>query len=230
MTPTVALLPSPLLGPSVWRPVGKALIERGWNVLTPAALVGAHTGQNVLDGFLAALPTDQDLVVIPHSNAGAFVPALTTQRRVVGFVFVDALLPPPRGSVPLAPPALLGTLRELSGDDGLLPPWTEWWDEAEVATLFPSASARADIEREQQRFPITYFEGSLPVPVGWDERPAGYLAFGDTYATNRHEAVLRGWPVQTLRGHHLHMLAEPASVATELDAMLTRLGFTSSKS
>jgi hypothetical protein len=34
--------------------------------------------------------------------------------------------------------------------------------------------------------------------------------------------------VNTLVGRHLHMLADPASVATELVAMLDRLGFKSS--
>ena len=228
MTPLLALLPSPLLGPSVWQPVGQVLTERGWHVMTGPAPVAPRTGQDVLDGLLAALPTGQDLVLIPHSNAGAYVPALTAQRRVVGCVFVDALLPPRGGRVPLAPLAFLDALRELADDFGMLPPWTGWWGEADVAGLFTSAAARAEVEGEQQRFPMSYFEGSLSVPLGWDERPVGYLAFGDTYATDRDEAVLRGWPVSNLLGHHLHMLAEPESVATELVAMLDRLGFASS--
>ena len=228
MTAVLVLLPSPLLGPSVWQPVGQVLTERGWQVMTGPAPVAPRTGQDVFDGLLAALPTGQDLVVIPHSNAGAYVPALAAQRRVVGCVFVDALLPPRSGRVLLAPPAFHDVLRELADDTGTLPPWTGWWDEADVAALFSSAAARAEVEREQQRFPLSYFEGSLPVPLGWDERPVGYLAFGDTYATDRDEAVLRGWPVNTLLGHHLHMLADPESVATELVAMLGRLGCTSS--
>ena len=120
----MALLPSPLLGPSVWQPVGQVLTERGWHVMTGPAPVAPRTGQDVLDGLLAALPTGQDLVVIPHSNAGAYVPALVAQRQVVGCVFVDALLPPRGGRVPLAPLAFLDALRELADDIGLLPPWT----------------------------------------------------------------------------------------------------------
>lgn len=62
-----------------------------------------RTGQDVLDAFTAALPVGRNLILVPHSNAGAYVPALTTLRSVVGVVFVDAVLPPTHGRVPLAP-------------------------------------------------------------------------------------------------------------------------------
>ncbi len=103
---------------------------------------------------------------MPHSNAGAYVPELVTQRRVVAMVFVDAVLPPRRGRVPLAPPAFLDLLRSKVEDDGLLPVWTRWWDDADVAPLFPDAQARTRVEREQPRLPLSYFEGTLPVPRG----------------------------------------------------------------
>lgn len=88
-------------------------------------------------------------------------------------VFVDAILPPPRGRIPLAPPALLDVLREKADDDGLLPPWTSWWDEVDVAALFPSPESRAGVEQEQQRLPLSYFVDALAVPQGWDQRPGG---------------------------------------------------------
>ena len=46
----------------------------------------------------------------------------------------------------------------------------------------------------------------MPTPPGWERLPAAYLAFGDTYADERAEAVRRGWPVETLPGLHLHQL------------------------
>ena len=64
-------------------------------------------------------------------------------------------------------------LREKAGSSGLLPVWTRWWDEAEVAGLFPHAETRARLQREQPRLPLSYFEGSLPVSQGWDDRPGG---------------------------------------------------------
>jgi hypothetical protein len=224
VVPSLALLPSPLLGPSVWQPVAQVLAGRGWQTTRVAARGGVRAGQDVLDAFLAALPVEQDVVLVPHSNAGAYVPMMVQQRRVVACVFVDAVLPPRSGRVPLAPPAFLGALREMADDDRLLPPWTNWWDEADVAALLPDAEVRAQVEQEQQRLPVSYFEGSLPVPQGWDERPAGYLAFGETYAAEREDAARRGWPVRTLPAQHLHMLIDPEQVASELLTLIGRLG------
>ncbi|MDJ0355946.1 hypothetical protein [Paenarthrobacter sp. PH39-S1] len=184
MPTSLMLLPSPLLGPSVWQPVAQVLDDRGWDVVTCPVSAPPQTTQDVLDAFLAALPLDRELVVIPHSNAGAYVPALVMQRRVVASIFVDAVLPPDRGRVPLAPAAFLDFLRGIADKTGLLPVWTMWWDEADVASLFPDAVTRARVEGEQQRLPLSYFEGSLPVPEGWASRPGAYLAFGDIYAAS----------------------------------------------
>lgn len=209
-----------MLGPSVWQPVAQVLADRGWHTTICSVPAPVRTGQEVLDAFLAALPGGRDLVLVPHSNAGAYVPELALRRQVVATVFVDAVLPPRGGRVPLTPPAFLDVLRGKADDDGLLPLWTSWWDEADVAPLFPDAEVRARVEREQRQLPVSYFEGSLPVPQGWDERPGGYLAFGDTYAPERDEAARRGWPVRTLPGGHLHMLIDPDQVAGELVALL----------
>jgi hypothetical protein len=64
----------------------------------------------------------------------------------------------------------------------------------------------------------------VPAPFGWDDRPCAYLAFGDTYSTERHEAEARGWPVTSLPGQHLHTLVAPEQVAAAIDALLRRLG------
>lgn len=227
MAPLLALLPSPLLGPSVWRSVARVLAARGWGTLVCAGTAHVRTGQDALGAFLAMLPTERDLVLVPHSNAGAYVPELVMQRRVVATVFVDAMLPPAHGRVPLAPPAFLDALRAKADDDGLLPVWTRWWDDADVALLFPDAQTRARVEREQQQLPLSYFEGTLPIPEGWDQRGGAFLAFGETYASERNEAAKRGWPVATLSGAHLHLLTDPDEVATELLALIDQLGVNS---
>lgn len=165
--------------------------------------------------------------MVAHSNAGAYVPALLMQRRVVAALFVDAVLPPGSGQIPLAPSAFLDFLRDKADDHGLLPPWTTWWDEASMAALFPDAEIRARIEREQHQLPVSYFEESLPVPEGWDRSPMAYLAFGDTYVEERDEAARRGWPVSTLPAGHLHMLIDPDRVAAELVVLLGGLGVNS---
>jgi hypothetical protein len=75
--------------------------------------------------------------------------------------------------------------------------WTEWWDE-DLAPLFPDTRTRELVERQQRRLPLAYFAGPLPLPRGWAERPAAYLAFGDTYADEVAFARDRGWPVSAL--------------------------------
>jgi hypothetical protein len=221
----LGLLASPLLGPSVWQPVAR-LLRTSWAVVTPTvARQVSLAPDEVLRCLREALPGDRDLVLVPHSNAGLYVPALTSARRVAGYVFVDAGLPAGYGRVRLAPPAFYGFLKQKVDPAGLLPPWTRWWPQAEVAALIPDAAVRARVEREQRRLPLSYFGTSLPVPAGWDDRPGAYLAFGDTYAADRQRAARRGWPVSTLPGGHLHMLVDPERVAAEIDALLSTMGF-----
>ncbi len=226
----LGLLPSPLLGRAVWAPVAHQLSRGGWSVvIASAAVTSPRTPSEALHAFVGALPADRDLVLIPHSNAGLYVPALAQQRRVVANVFVDAAVPPAHGSVRLAPPGLYDLLAERADDDGLLPPWTQWWDETDIAALFPDDQAREQVEREQHRLPLAYFSESLPVPEGWDNVPCAYLAFGETYAREQAQATNRGWPVRTLPGGHLHMLNDPKTVTAEICALLAAERMTDSR-
>ena len=219
----LALLPSPFLGPAAWEPVAELLRHRGWSVAVVAAdEVG--TPDDVLQGFLAGLPAASAHVLVPHSNAGLYVPLLCERRTVVANVFVDAALPPARGSASLAPAALYDLLRGRAGPDGRLPPWTRWWDDDAAAALFPSAQVRRRVEAEQARVPLSYLGSRVDVPPGWLDVPSAYVAFGDTYAEERRRAEERGWPVTTLAGRHLHMLVEPDEVATAVVGSLVRLG------
>ncbi|RLV49037.1 hypothetical protein D9V37_10690 [Nocardioides mangrovicus] len=154
------------------------------------------------------LPGDAG-VLVPHSNAGYWVAGRGPT------VFVDAALPPP-GAVrtPLAPPGLRTFLAGLADDDGLLPPWTRWWDD--VDALFPDAPARRAVEAEQPRLPLTWFDQEVDVPPAWAEVPSAYLAFGDTYAEETALARSLSWPVVVIDGAHLHMLHDPAGVAAAI--------------
>ena len=226
--PLVALLASPLLGPSVWTPVVPRLRERGWDAAAVRPIRGTapRTPEDVLEGLLGALPEGRELVLVPHSNAGLYVPQLTRHRTVAGMVFVDAVLPPPQGAVRVAPPALVEFLSEKASPDGLLPVWTEWWDAEEVASLFPNDHIRFQVEEEQVRLPLSYFAASVDAPDGWDHLPAAYLAFGETYEIERRDAERRGWPVAVLSGGHLHMLVAPEEVAAEINGLLGELSVT----
>ncbi|WP_249714995.1 hypothetical protein [Rhizomonospora bruguierae] len=181
----------------------------------------ASSPATVLAAIENGLPDADDLVLVPHSNAGLYVPALVMKRPVRGAVFVDAVLPPARGSVPVAPAGLRDMLRDHVGADASLPPWTRWWPEESVAGLFPDAETRARVEAEQARVPFDYLTARVDLPDGWDTVPAGYLSFGDTYADEREDARARGWPVHTMPGSHLHLLHDPAGVAANIMELST---------
>lgn len=222
MDPALCLLPSPLLGPSCWRPVAEVLSSDGWPV-TSVPQRAIRTLEDALTAYLAAIPPDRSVVLIPHSNAGLFVPSLAAKRRVAGCVFVDAGLPGAVDHVPMIPARFYDMLAEKADASGLLPPWTQWWDGEDLSVLFPDARTREVVESEQRRLPLAYFRESVPIPSDWPSAPGAYLSFGDTYAAERARAAAWGWPVTTLPGEHLHMLVDPVSVARAIADLIAGL-------
>ncbi len=205
------LVHSPFVGPAAWYATAQAFTATHRRARVPSLL---HVARSVPPYWPAAVRTvtehaaDDEVLLVPHSNAGLFVPAIVDAlgEQVRGVVFVDATLP---GSAD--PPRDL--LRALAVD-GLLPPWTSWWDEAEVAELFSDTTVRAAIEAEQPHMPLAYFDHPPPAPDGWSAgMSCAYLWFGPPYDGEAAEAAARGWPTQHLPGTHLHMLADPAGVA-----------------
>ncbi len=210
------LVPSPLLGPATWRRVEDWLCDRGQRVHVVDFGTGPRHPDQVTDAVVAAArAADEPVVLVPHSNAGYYAPHIATAADVRMTVYVDAALPmTAAGDVALAPATFLDFLGALADEDGLLPPWTQWWDDLDG--LFPDAAARRAVEREQPRLSLDYFTSRVPVPAGWSERPSAYLAFGDTYAEERRFAQRAGWPTITLDGGHLHVLHDPARVGAAL--------------
>lgn len=223
MRPTIALLPSPLLGSVAWEPVAEALRATGWPAMVVALPGGPRSAGQVLEAFVSGLQQSHDVVLAPHSNAGLYAPAVAAAIRPVATVFVDAALPTTTGSTSLAPPRFYEFLTGLVDEQGLLPPWTQWWDEAELDRLFPTDEWRRRVEGEEPRLPLSYFRSTLQVPEGWARNPSAYLAFGETYAVELERARSNGWPVRTLDGGHLHMLHDPAGVAGSIVELFAQL-------
>ena len=207
---TFLLVPSPLLGPATWAPVADALRDHGH-----VAVVHDHAGASDPATVLARLVTTgaglERPVLVPHSNAGLYAPALAARVDLAATVYVDAALAGDRPATALAPAGLRAFLADLADRDGVLPVWTDWW--GPTPGLFPDGASAAAVAVEQVRLPLAYFDAVLPAPRGWAERPAAYLAFGDTYADEVAQARTAGWPVEVLAGRHLHQLHDPAGVA-----------------
>lgn len=160
------------------------------------------------------------IALVMHSNAGYFAPVIaeTSQHHVDALVFVDAGLPAASGSTPLAPPEFIGFLRE-KAVDGILPPWTEWWDEEDVAALFPDEQTRRAVVAEEPCLPLAYYEQTVPAPPGWEQRRCAFLQFSAAYDDAATEARRRGWPVAKVAGEHLHMLVDPVGSARAISEL-----------
>jgi hypothetical protein len=223
--PLFVLVHSPSVGPSTWSPVAEQLVALGHDAVVPSLLSVGDGGPPFWPRAAAAVAaglagTDPaaPLVLVAHSNAGVFVPVMERGlgRPVACSVFADATLPARNGHTPTAEAQFLPFLRSLAGADGRLPRWTDWWDEDEVAPMFPSPQARELLTSEQPRLPLTYYSEQVPAPAGWDDHPCGYLLFSAGYYGEAEQARERGWPVRFLPGEHLHQVVDPRGVADAL--------------
>ncbi len=206
------LMHSPFLGPATWASTARALEGNGRRAHVPSLLAVAQSPPPYWPAGVESIvraAADEPVVLVPHSNAGLYVPAVVEALgdQVRGVVFVDAAMP---GAGHHMTPDFL---RRLAGVDGLLPPWTEWWDEPDVAALFPDAQVRSEVEAEQPRMPLAYYDHLPPVPQDWAAPPAAYLWFGEPYDKAAAQAAARGWPTARRPGSHLHMLTDPDAVA-----------------
>jgi pimeloyl-ACP methyl ester carboxylesterase len=210
--PTIVLIPSPLLGPATWARTARALERRGRRVRVPdlqcVSCAAPPYWPAGVDAIVDAAGGDQ-VVLVPHSNSGLYMPAVVDVLgdQVDGVVFVDAALP---GAGYYAQRDFLNTLVSA---DGLLPPWTSWWEQADVAALFPDSDVRSRVEAEQARMPLGYYDHLPPAPDGWDRPPCAFIWFAEPYDTGADRAAAHGWPTRRVPGNHLHMLFQPDAVA-----------------
>ena len=207
------LIPSPLLGPASWDPVARVLERHGRRARVPSLRCVSCAAPPYwpagVDAIVRSLGSEP-VVLVPHSNSGLLVPAVleAVGDQVRGVVFVDAALP---GAGYFAQRDFLDNLADA---DGLLPPWTSWWNESDVAELFPDAETRARVEAEQVRMPLAYYDHPPPAPDGWDQVRCAYLWFAEPYGAGAERVSVRGWPTRQVAGNHLHMLVDPDAVAT----------------
>ena len=210
------LIPSPLLGPATWEPTAQVLQRTGRRAVVPSLQCVAQSAPPYWPAGVEAVVRaagGEPAVLVPHSNSGLYIPALLAELGdlVRGVVFVDAALP---GAGYHAPREFL---QALVGADGLLPPWTSWWEESDVAELFPSADVRSRVEAEQRRMPLDYYDYLPPAPDGWDHGiECAYIWFAEPYDTGAEQARVHDWPTTHIPGHHLHMLVDPDAVATAI--------------
>jgi hypothetical protein len=219
------LIHSPLVGPTTWSSVARELERRGREAVVPSLLGVADAEAPQWRHALAAVRAatariPNSLVLVAHSGAGLLLPTIAATAEVAALVFVDSFLPPPTGSLRLAPPGFMDQLRALATDD-VLPPWSRWFGENAMREPVPDDRLRAALEAEMPRLPLSYFDASVPLPDGWDRRPCAYLLFtGEPYGESAADARDRGWRVAEISGAgHLAMATEPVAVTDTLLAL-----------
>ncbi|MEU6710594.1 alpha/beta hydrolase [Nonomuraea sp. NPDC046802] len=221
METTFVLVHSPSVGPSTWAPVAESLERRGFAAVVPD-LTGVAAGdpphwQRVVAAVREATP-GTSVVLVAHSNAGLFLPLIKEGLgdKVVACVFADAHLPPRAGLIKAAEETFLPFLRGLAGPDGVLPRWTDWWDEEDVVAILPDPAMRVRVAGEQPRLPLGFYTQPIPVPAGWDDVRCSFLWFGPPYDGVAEQVAGRGWPVTRVPGLHLHQLIDPEGVTDAL--------------
>ena len=224
--PVFVLVHSPLLGPTSWSPVASALKERDRDVLVPPlrgiAEAPSPRWRRAVDIVRAAASAIASrAVLVGHSGAGPLLPSIADAlpAEVAALIFVDAFLPPTSGVAPLVPPAFLDQLRTISAD-GVLPRWSSWFGEETMGELVPDAALRDALEQEMPRLPLAYFEGGVPLPERWAERPCAFLLLTEAYRESAADARGRRWSTKEIPGvQHLAPVTDPIAVTDALLAL-----------
>jgi hypothetical protein len=221
------LVHAPVLGPASWALVAGELSGSGHNVAVPS-LSGCtdggppYTRRLVRQACAQVQASAADRVVlVVHSGAGVFAPYLAEAvgARETAVIFADASIPPQSGRGKVVDDGFLPFLQDIA-TEGLVPPWPLWWPADELSPLFPDGGTRRAVASEARPLPLAFFEEDLPpVPGSWWPCHPGYLRFSEPYREQADQAARRGWPVRELPGEHLHMLVDPAGVATAITAL-----------
>lgn len=204
---------SPLVGPSTSQPLAEALRGRDWVVTAPDLRAGATSPDAFAAVVRHAVETAGPLdVVIGHSGAGAFLPALAHDIGPAATVFVDAVVPGEIGAY-LPAPGLLALLDDLVGADGLLPPWHEWWPPGSLEELLPDEEQRRRVTGDEPRVPRSFHDQPVPFPPFWWRRANAYVQLSPAYDLDHQRASDWGWPTAHHDGGHLDVVARPDEVA-----------------
>lgn len=234
MAHTFLLVHSPLIGPYSWRPTAEELERRGHQTFIPNLLPALALSSGFADAFaeLVAETVDQasvthPLLLVGHSAAGAYLPAIRSalDREVQAHLFVDARLPSRGASLAEQDsPEEVQQRRELARE-GILPPWSEWFDQALIEEAIPERVIRKRFLAELEPIPMALFEETISFNSDWPDAPCAYLRLSEFYQPLAQEASSNGWPVLEANAGHLHPLTHPRETAGLIEELLDQAGF-----
>jgi len=219
------------VGPLTWKPVARELEAAGHDVVVPLLAEAVVTGPpyylKIAQAVAAAINADSvsSVILVGHSGAGPLLPIMAnaSEATTVGAIYVDSLLPHPGVSwFDRAPDELAEQMRHIA-EDGVLPPWNEWFDAEVVEELLPDPELRGRFVAELPRVPVAFFEETAP-EASWSG-PSAYVLLSGAYQEEAAQARARGWPVVEQGAQHLAMLTDPSPMAECLTRSLAPIGF-----
>jgi hypothetical protein len=233
MTPSVALIHSPLTSAVTWGALPDALRSLGARVVVPEVLdddeppYASHFVARTSQQLQLASPHDH-LFLVAHGEAGPLLPQIAFARQsagvpVRGYVFVDAQLP--RGLrtatrlelIESDDPVQGAALSQVLADGGRVPDLTD----GELANVIPDRTDRALLLAGLRPRGLDFFTEPLPVPEDWPDAPCAFLQLSDEYQGAARTAELRGWKVRRRDAHHYWAMTNPRELAEELQALVT---------
>ena len=218
-TESLLLVHSPLLGPSSLARLADAATSAELPVALPDLTSIAKSANPHTDFCRIAIEAGRELgnppLVVGHSGAGAFLPAIGSGiGTVASLVFVDAVVPPVEGTHRTSP-AMLKMLDSVT-DGGVLRRWIDWWPEETVAGLLPNEKDRAELAADMPRLSRSFYDVDVAVPQDWSQARCVYLMLSDAYEAERRDAAERGWPTASMDADHLAPHTQPERVLCEL--------------
>ncbi len=226
----VALIHSPALGPESWEGVAAALAPE-YAAVVPSLTAAIEAGPpywqtqcRLVHRALHAVASSTGVVLVGHSGAGPLLGLIAERltHPVAGYVFADAGLPRRGAWLDTAPPGLVERLRSLTAD-GMLPPWTEWWDAEELTAEVPDPAQRARLRASTPALPVAMLEEPRPQAVDWPDAPCAYLQLSEGYADEARRAASRGWAVDVVATGHLGPVTSPGAVAAGIASLVAGL-------
>ncbi len=212
--PQFVLVHSPLVGPSTLEPTAEVLRTKGFavHVPTPISRKEQTSWHNWPRCLLNALPIMRDPIMVGHSAGGLLAAHLAGTLKAKAFICLDAMMPPEQGKTSPVEPDFMHFIRSLPTENGLLPVWTDWWEDDLLANTAMSTKLRATILSELPRLHVDWFDDSFDMP-NWSRSTRGYIQTSPVFNDEAKRANEHGWPVITLQGTHLHPALSPKETA-----------------
>lgn len=216
--PDIVLIHSPLVGPASLAPTRAALEKRDRACHLPSAYRAGEAVPAWRDWparLALALPAMQGPVIAGHSMGGLLAARLAADLRASGMICLDAAIPPESGTVLPVEPSFRAFLDTLPLDDGLLPPWNDWWPNDIFDGTDVCDAARDAFLADIPALRLDWFDDDFAMP-DWSTAARAYLRTSLSFVEEARRAEARGWPVVRLKGTHLHPLAAPEETANAI--------------